>query len=752
MQPRRRRERSTLSEWPALSLLAVYRDMPILAGPDASHKLDDAALEAAKVLVFAAPLEREPPDAARRNRIMGTVLGVAAFARTSAPPGAPPVRAVHSSRRRMVWVEAEPGYYVHASIALPRAGKHARRASSATASSAASSAAPAFSLDDDVLVAELRQAYREYRLRYGSLQGTLEKEGKDKLVQALAEYWTEWVERWQPGQGGTPSPIDRVLDAVPRCSLLTPHTSAQLFPLLTQFAASNPSALPTLLHDATVLSLPVLAFPQQTEAKAEQAASSRPAAPPLTEGDLLALVRYLHRLVPPSRQLAVASDPSALSGSSSALAASSSNAWSSSLSTLTNGMSSLLAPRPLALSMPSLPPLPGLSGSSPSPTPSSGEAKKGSSLRAGFAALRRQEKDAAAERRNEEDKVRAAKESEQQAALGIAGAPVATGGDGGGWSLRNVSWSKLGFGGASAPAPAQVARAEAEAATLDASGETAGDRAADTVPVEPAPEGAAQEPAGGAPADVSEPTTPAVELAPAVDADELAEAIGATPGEEQKQVEIVSAHAVAEVAVECEPLQSTEARQKVFELYCGEGAHRDTRIDVRRYERGLLTLALVMLPKTDEAALAWLDSRAERLLEAVETLLEVVHPPAPTYPSRHLVKHGALVASFSPPEPDNANSSSENDLSTTAALLDSYRSLHSSPAVLESLTRLSTTPWVLHRRSDDPSFPSLSSAAASSSPTDAYAVLAGRNSKGKEASLVDAADEIKKLLAVYRTP
>lgn len=134
----------------------------------------------------------------------------------------------------MVWVEAEPGYYVHAvrnsalfsssrpsltahalpsqSIALPRAGKHARRASSATTSSAASSAAPAFSLDDDVLVAELRQAYREYRLRYGSLQGTLEKEGKDKLVQALAEYWTEWVERWEPGQGGTPSPIDRVLD------------------------------------------------------------------------------------------------------------------------------------------------------------------------------------------------------------------------------------------------------------------------------------------------------------------------------------------------------------------------------------------------------------------------------------------------------------------------------------------------------------------------------------------------------------
>ncbi|GJN90360.1 hypothetical protein Rhopal_003371-T1 [Rhodotorula paludigena] len=642
MQPRRRRERSTLSEWPALSLLAVYRDAPILAGPDASRKLDDAALEAAKVLVFAAPLERDPPDAARRNRIMGTVLGVAAFAR------------------------------------------------------AASSAAPAFSLDDDVLVAELRQAYREYRLRYGSLQGTLEKEGKDKLVQALAEYWTEWAERWEPGQGGTPSPIDRVLDA-----LSSPHP--------------------------------------QIGAKAEHAASSRLAAPPLTEGDLLALV-------------AVASDPSATSGSSSALAASSSNAWASSLSTLTNGMSSLLAPRPLALSMPSLPPLPGLSGSSPSSTPSSGEAKKGSSLRTGFAALRRQEKDAAAERRNEEDKVRAAKESEPQAALGVAGDPVATGGEGGGWSLRNVSWSKLGFGGAAAPAPAQVARAEAEAATVDACGETAGDRAADTVPVEPAPEGAPQEPAGGAPADVSEPTTPAVELAPAVDADELAEAIGATPGEEQKQVEIVPAHAVAEATVEVEPLQSTEARQKVFELYCGEGEQRDTRIDVRRYERGLLTLALVMLPKTDEAALAWLDSRAERLLEAVETLLEVVQPPAPTYPSRHLVKHGALVASFSPPEPDNANSSSENDLSTTTALLDSYRSLHSSPAVLESLTRLSTTPWVLHRRSEDPSFPSPSSAAASPSPTDAYAVLAGRNSKGKEASLVDAADEIKKLLAVYRTP
>jgi len=36
-----------------------------------------------------------------------------------------------------------------------------------------------------------------------------------------------------------------------------------------------------------------------------------------------------------------------------------------------------------------------------------------------------------------------------------------------------------------------------------------------------------------------------------------------------------------------------------------------------------------MMPKTDTAALAWLDSRAERLLEAVESLLEVVQPPVP---------------------------------------------------------------------------------------------------------------------------
>lgn len=86
MQPRRRREASTQSEWPQLSLLAVYSETPVLAEADKGVRLDDAALEAAKVLCLVSPGGEEVLEGARRGRVMGTVMGVAAFARCVPPP------------------------------------------------------------------------------------------------------------------------------------------------------------------------------------------------------------------------------------------------------------------------------------------------------------------------------------------------------------------------------------------------------------------------------------------------------------------------------------------------------------------------------------------------------------------------------------------------------------------------------------------------------------------------------------------
>lgn len=77
----RTRTHSSASEWAQLSLLTVYGDEPVLAAAEGDVRLEDAALEAARVLYFVTPLEAGTVDAPRRNRIMGTVTGVQGFSR-----------------------------------------------------------------------------------------------------------------------------------------------------------------------------------------------------------------------------------------------------------------------------------------------------------------------------------------------------------------------------------------------------------------------------------------------------------------------------------------------------------------------------------------------------------------------------------------------------------------------------------------------------------------------------------------------
>ncbi|GAA6049098.1 hypothetical protein JCM3770_003885 [Rhodotorula araucariae] len=769
MQTRRRREASTLSDWPHLSLLAVYRETAILDDAQQGAELDDAALEEAKVLFLASPGGGEAFDARRRARMMGTVIGVAAFARTLAPEGAEPVRAVHSSRRRMLWIEPEPGYLVHATIAIPRPTRHARNASAAKTNSTAFSNPAPFSLDDDVLLAGLRHAYHEYRLRFGSFAGVLDQDGKARLKERLEGFWGEWVERWDVAGEGPPSPLERVLDAIPRCSLLTPAATSQLLPLLSQFAASNPSVLPILLHDTTVVSLPVLSCVRGSSTRADHAPP-----PPLTQADLLALVRYLHRLLP-RRSLATYADASSAAADASSHAAAAepgSSSWTAPFVSLKSGVTSLLAPRPLALSrVPASTVQKVQKEKEPALVDNNARA---SSLRAGFAALRRSDRDAVARRRDE---------------AAAADTDAGAGGPDRGWSLRSVSagWGRFGFGGASAAVGARAPGAEEEAqmSTAEANTEAAFPRMA-AAEEPPAPETVD---AGGVDCSAeplepdeaaSEPTTPAVELAPAVDMDELAAAMGATSSYERADAEILPSTEESDGGQEGGPeglVAEPAERDCATELLCGDGPERDTRFHLRRYERGSLTLALALLPDTDAAALAWLDSRAERLLEAVESLLEVVEPPAPVYPQRHLHKHGLLASSFSPSAPVPAPASAAaataaaaiEELATTSALLDAFRALHSArcvPAarVVESLTRLTTpaAPWVVHRCAD------AAAAAAGPAPTliaasaeaheEVYAVLTaaagsttggGRGARG-ELSLVEAADEARRVLAAYR--
>lgn len=408
-----------------------------------------------------------------------------------------------------------------------------------------------------------------------------------------------------PPRSSVPSPLSIVdfteltatlRPAVPRCSLLTPSSSPQLLPLLAQFAASNPSALPILLHDSTVLSLPDLVS-ARTSPRTDHTSP-----PPLSDEDLLALVRYLHRLLRPRRSLLVQAstrDTSDERGnpavtSSSAADDDAASSWTAPFSSLANGMTSFLAPRPMSFSLSTSPPPPATPAQASAAAQDKDKDVRGKSLRAGFAALRRSEKDAVAERQREQANAARAGRRDGEA-------PAETGG-GGGWSFRSVSggWSKLGFGAA----PAKAVKADAEAAAGDAVKRDAGaaspedhdDVSAalravdDDEPMVSALEPTAELAADQAEQARSEPTTPAVELAPSVDAGELAEAMGASPAQERSEAEVVpqgateareDAGAPAEVDA---PL--SDERELTLELMCGgdDENERETRFHLKRYE------------------------------------------------------------------------------------------------------------------------------------------------------------------------
>ncbi|GAA5880072.1 hypothetical protein JCM3774_003299 [Rhodotorula dairenensis] len=730
----RTRASPSASEWPRLSLLTVYSDQPLLAAAQRDVRLDDAALEAARVLYFNTPLEDEAVDATRRNRIMGTVTGVQGFARTLAPPGSQALRAVHSTKRRMVWSEVEPGFFVHATVQLPRPARRSRSASLATAESRTSgpSPPPPVQVEDEYLIAALHQSHRRFRLRHGTIMQLFQRQGKAALLERMAAHWDHWLRCFDVLSHHR---IEQVLDAVPHSSLLTPTTTSQLRPLLVQFAASNTSALPILLHGQDVLALPT--FPDAARLATNE--PGRPPPPHLHEDELVDLVRYLADLVPKSTVLAVHNDSPMSETANPTSSSVVSNAWSSSLSTLANGMS-FLAPRPLSLSLAAVP-----SAGDPRDT------KPSKNLRAGFAALRQQEKAALAE-----------------PGRGHANAPPdrtpsprsradddETKASNAGWSFRNVSWGKLGFGGNPTVSTAKTA---AELASDIAGTAARGDAAPTLDNARPAEErtelvAASETPTADSPSTDTETAPLQVELAPTVDTEDLAAAIGATPEEEDRQLQLVkvkdeanrlgqvSANVPREAGADDEP---EESRLKVLEIYAG-GAE-PSRCQLRRYTRGLLTLALAVLPSTDEAATAWLDSRAERLLEAVETMTELVQPPKAVYPHRHIVKEGPMVASVTPSSASDAAHAAADESECDAALLDSYRSLHSSPSVLESITRLSSTRWALHRQR-----PSVAATPSVSVPRtrDVYAVAPSRNTRGRELSLVDAADELRRIERAY---
>lgn len=570
--------------------------------------------------------------------------------RMLSPGGAPAVRAVHSQRQRMVWLEAEPGLFIHAvsarlqacsgstsspdspqTIELPRPTRHARTASSATVTSLSSPTIYSPALEDDSLLASLSLGYREYRLRCGTLAGMLEAQGREVLVESLRGFWEEWVPKWSiaSGEGGA---IERVIQGASWCvsvegeanhpaglplsPLSTPDSQAQLAPLLTQFAASNSSALPILLHESSILHLPsVRSSSSASSTRASSTTNSiapstsstrppRPPPPPLSEQDLLALVHHLASKVPPPAPLALNSKP-APQPKPPTSAPPSDSRWN----TYTLGMGTYLSPSlPTSLPSLSLPnslSIPGLSNPSSHspPTPKAPHERESSSWglrRVSWMGLGSKGHSRSA------SKVGSLKEATESELPAVGGREVVGGGEEG---RKGVEVGSFDVG----------ALAEAMGELGDEAGARAlggGDGVEGLVMLE-----------GGGEVGLATPE----EVASEEDGEENG------VGEEAESV-------LAE-----EEVQEKEVR-RVMKAFCGEGEARDEVMEVRTFEvrsllapdsrfadflslqRGPLTLALATLPILDEEAEQWLAIKSNRLLEAVETVLEPMTPFASFVP------------------------------------------------------------------------------------------------------------------------
>lgn len=72
--------RASSFPFPTLSLFAIYSSAPLLEpSADEDAPSDDAAVEASKLLFFSSSQEPLPKE--RKARLMGTIIGMADFAR-----------------------------------------------------------------------------------------------------------------------------------------------------------------------------------------------------------------------------------------------------------------------------------------------------------------------------------------------------------------------------------------------------------------------------------------------------------------------------------------------------------------------------------------------------------------------------------------------------------------------------------------------------------------------------------------------
>ncbi|SCV70503.1 BQ2448_1897 [Microbotryum intermedium] len=771
-RPTTRPTRNQRRPFPSVSLVAIYStrsDLPPLPPNEHGlHRDEDAWREAAKVLFFSSAQTDLPPE--RKARLMGTVFGMADFARMFDTGTASAIQSVHSQRQHMIWLQVEPQLFVHATIELPRASRRssARPRSSAIDPPVRSTVDQPPPLNDDSVRAALASAYRRYRLQHGSVTRRLYREGRNATMEKLESFWAPWLASWNIATVDSGA-FKQIVQALPRSSYATVSNLAQIAPLFSQFSASCPSTVPILLHRASVLYLPPAKASTEQRKNASSldiltTSSASSDAPPLTKSDLLALVDFLCQrrveeraaVARPSSPLrteppAPESQPGSLpppptmsyAGTKAGEASDMTNKWASyyslgalsawSLSSIPRStLPSIPMPSMASLSMPSMPAFPGILI-----TPSSGA---------------------------------------------TASSEVATSSSPSWSGLRNVGWGSIGLGPKRSRKRSVAIKSETAsiveaptppvAETISSSEIVQAD---DTPPLSWADSTAPPEPASrdATALQTSAPDllTPAVEIRPKVDSTALAEAMDLShpgpavgegddlmndkastrrmaepdnPGEgstsvadQHERMDLARAGGV-ETDVQVEEI--VQARPPpLLDLFCGpDDPAEDAALEVRLFECDDLTLALASPTLKDDKEAQRLGIRASRLLEAIQTIVGA-NPSKPLpFSYRYFVQAGLLAVSKQWPTPEDSWSGKAaiEDYDVEEGLFDCVRGVVQEPMVIESCVRLASSQWIVNRRIED---------VTSMTVMDVYAVLPANVRTGSDGSLVAASEELRRL-------
>ncbi|KAF9586200.1 vacuolar fusion protein ccz1 [Lunasporangiospora selenospora] len=145
-------------------------------------------------------------DAKMRN--IGLAQGLVNFARIFSPNG--PCDNVHSQKNRMVFYEAEPGYWLHMSIEL---GTIKRAVKGSDGKQKIITEYLEHDIHDTVVSALLRQAYAMFQVAHGTMDGIVNAhDGNTRPLQKrLEEFFEPWVLGWDFEKSMT---LERALDGI----------------------------------------------------------------------------------------------------------------------------------------------------------------------------------------------------------------------------------------------------------------------------------------------------------------------------------------------------------------------------------------------------------------------------------------------------------------------------------------------------------------------------------------------------------